>query len=106
MPETKKISQDDKVWGVISYLWILSLVALAVKKDNGFVRFHANQGALLFVISFVGIIPLFGWLINVFVFIFAIVAMVKAYNGEKWELPLVAGAAKDFGDWLVKVLKI
>jgi len=94
MPETKKISQDDKVWGVISYLWILSLVALAVKKDNGFVRFHANQGALLFVISFVGIIPLFGWLINVFVFIFAIVAMVKAYNGEKWELPLVAGAAR------------
>jgi uncharacterized membrane protein len=106
MAETKKISQDDKIWGVLSYLWILSLVALAIKKDNDFVRFHANQGALLFVISFVGLIPVLGWFINIIICILAIIGLIKAYNGEKWELPLLGKPAKEFGNWLVKTLKI
>ncbi|MFA6594231.1 MAG: hypothetical protein WCT16_03135 [Candidatus Buchananbacteria bacterium] len=100
------LTQDQKAWGVISYLWILSLVALAAKKNDSYVRFHANQGVLLFVISFVGLIPVLGWLVSLIVAVTAIIAMVKAYNGEKWQLPLLAGPAKEFGAWLEKTLKL
>ena len=106
MPEIKSVSQDDKIWGLLSYFWIFSLIALASRKDNEFVRFHANQGALLFVLSLAGIIPMFGQLLMLAILIVAIIAMVKAYQGEKWELPLIAGVAKDFGDWLIKTLKL
>lgn len=105
MAEAKKISQDDKIWGVLSYLWVISIVALAMKKNNEYVRFHANQGALLCVISLVGIIPMLGQIVSLIVFILAIVGMVKAYNGEKWELPIIGKSAKEFGDWIVKTLK-
>ena len=104
MPEAKRVSQDDKIWGLLSYLWVVSIIALAMKKDNEFVRFHASQGALLFVISFVGIIPMLGWFINIFVIIFAVIGMIKAYNGEKWELPVIGKQAKEFGNWIVKTL--
>lgn len=106
MAETKKISQDDKVWGVLSYLWILSIVALAMKKDNDYVRFHANQGALLFVISLVGIIPMLGQLVGLIVLIVAIVCIIKAYSGEKWPIPIFAKQAKEFGGWVVKTLNL
>jgi uncharacterized membrane protein len=106
MSETKKITQDDKIWGLLSYIWIFSLVALVAKKDNDFVRFHANQGALLFILSLVGIIPGLGQLLVLVLCILAIIGMIMAYKGEKWELPLIGGVAKDFGDWIIKTMKI
>ncbi|MFA6526677.1 MAG: hypothetical protein WCT26_04690 [Candidatus Buchananbacteria bacterium] len=106
MAEEKKITQDDKIWGVLSYLWILSIVALAMKKDNDYVRFHANQGALLFVISLVGIIPVLGQLVGLIVFIVAIVCIIKAYSGEKWPIPIFAKQAEEFGGWVVKTLNL
>ncbi|MFA5124726.1 MAG: hypothetical protein WC473_02780 [Patescibacteria group bacterium] len=102
----KTLTSDQKIWGAISYLWVLSLVALAVKKNDSYVRFHANQGVLLFVISFVGFIPVLGWLINLIIAIVAIIAIIKAYEGEKWQLPLLAGPAKQFGAWLEKTLNL
>lgn len=106
MSETKKVTQDDKIWGLLSYLWIFSLVALIMKRDNEFVRFHANQGILLFVISFVGWVPMLGQLIMLLICILAIIGMIQAYQGEKWELPLLGGVAKEFGTWVLKTLKI
>ncbi|MFA6255056.1 MAG: hypothetical protein WC675_03415 [Patescibacteria group bacterium] len=109
MAETKSQlnPQEKKIWAAVGYLWILSLVALAARKDNDFVRFHASQGALLFVISVVfWFIPGLGWLLNIVVGIAAIVGIIKALQGEKWELPIVGGWAKGLGDWVVKTLKL
>jgi len=106
MSETKNVSQDDRLWGLLSYFWVFSIIALIIKKNNGFVRFHASQGLLLFVISLAGIIPGLGQLLMLAICVVAIIGMVKAYGGDKWELPLLAGVAKDFGDWTVKTLKI
>jgi len=105
MPETN-ISQEQKIWGAIAYVWILSVVALAARKKDEYIRFHANQGFLLFVISVVVIIfPPF-WFINVIVGIIAVVGIIKALKGEKWELPLLADIAKKLGDWLIKTVKL
>jgi len=42
MSEHKTISQDDKLWAALSYLWIVSLIVLSARKGNEYVRYHAN----------------------------------------------------------------
>lgn len=102
-----KISSEQKVWAAASYLWILSLVVLAARKNSVYIRFHANQGFLLFVISLVSILlgPI-GMVLNILVVIASIFAIIKALQGEKWELPALGGFAKNLGDWVVKTLKL
>lgn len=106
MPEKKSVSQDEKIWGVLAYFWVFSIVALALKKNNSFIKFHASQGVLIFLLSFVFIIPFLGWIIGILLCVLAIIALIKAYNGEKWELPLLGGVAQELGDWLIKTLKL
>jgi len=109
MAETKSQinPQEKKIWAAVGYLWILSLVVLAARKENEFVRFHASQGALLFVMSVVFMfIPVLGWLLNLLVGIAAVFGIIKALQGEKWELPIISPWAKGLGDWVVKTLKL
>lgn len=94
--------------GALAYLGgILSaILLLIVEKDNKFVRFHAMQslitfiaiivvvGILSIVASFVwvlfALIPLI-WLLGLIVVVFLI---YKAYNGEKYKLPLIGDIAE------------
>ncbi|MEI6288158.1 MAG: hypothetical protein WCP18_01040 [bacterium] len=101
---TEKISQEQKIWGAVSYLWVFSIVALASRKKDEYIRFHANQGAFLFVASIpLMFIPMLGWLL---VGIIAIVGIINALQGEKWELPLVGEMPKQLGDWIIKTIKL
>lgn len=100
-------SQEDKLWAAASYLWIISLIALAARKDNAYIRFHANQGALLALIWTISmIIPGVGWLLGLVVAVAALVGLVKALSGERWPLPLIAPTAEKFGDWIITTFKL
>ncbi len=102
--KSKQSPSEEKIWAAVSYLWILSLVA---RKNNPFVRFHASQGALLFALSIIFmLIPGIGWLLNILIGIAAIIGIIKALQGEKWEIPVVGQFAIKFADWLVKTLKL
>jgi len=104
---TTKPNMEEKVWGAVSYVWVLSLVALAARKNNDYVRFHASQGTLLFILSLIFmIIPVIGWIINIFLVIAMVIGIVKSLQGKKWELPLVAGVSKSLADWIVKKAKL
>lgn len=106
---TKKIStsEEGRLWAAASYLWIISIVVLAVRKNDNFARFHANQGSLLFIISIpMMFIPVVGWLINLIICILAIIGIIKALTGERWELPLLGSVAAKFGGWIVKTFKL
>ncbi|OQA36580.1 MAG: Chloroplast import component protein (Tic20) [Parcubacteria group bacterium ADurb.Bin326] len=106
MSEHKTISQDDKLWAALSYLWIVSLIVLSARKGNEYVRYHADQGALLFALSFIGLIPVIGWIVSIFVLVLMVLGLVKSLQGEKWPLPLLSDSAKSFGEWLVTTLKL
>lgn len=83
--------QDNKVLAAISYLWVLSLIVLLVKKDSKFAKFHAKQGLVLFIASIIlGFVPVLGWLLELVVVIFVIVGLLKALSGEYWKMPLVS----------------
>ncbi|MFH1111844.1 MAG: DUF4870 domain-containing protein [Patescibacteria group bacterium] len=92
------LTQDEKTWAAMSYLWILCLVPLLLRRQSSYVNFHAKQGFGLFVVelivSVVSIIPVLGWLIAFigwFVFvILSVMGLVSALSGKRWRLPMVA----------------
>ena len=95
MEEKKPVStsSDSNLMAALSYVWILSVVMLIVKKDDEFVKFHAKQGLILFIISFVGVIPVIGWFIWLVVVVLDIVGFIKALSGEHYKVPVVGDLA-------------
>lgn len=105
MIDKSKLTQEEKIWGAVSYIWVVSIIALASKKNDEYIRFHASQGALLFVCSLFSWIPVIGWLLGLAVAILAIIGIIKALQGEQWEIPVIGQTAKKFGDWIIATLK-
>jgi len=96
---------DENVAGLLCYLvgWVSGLVFFLIEKDSKFVKFHAMQSIITFVALTVimwiaNVIPLIGWLIAGLVGLLAlvlwIILMIKAYNGEKFKLPVIGDLAE------------
>lgn len=89
---------ENKYVAMLSYLGILFLVPMLVKKDSPFAQFHAKQGLVIAIAWIVGgfvfWFPLFGWAAAALLFVVNIMALVKTYNGEAWEIPVVTDAVK------------
>ena len=93
------------VAALLSYLlgFITGIVFFIIEKENKFVRFHAMQSIVVFGFLFVlGIIlpfiPIIGWLLLPFLWIFDVVVwivlMVKAYQGDHFKLPVAGDIAE------------
>ena len=94
--DTKDV-EENKVMGALAYL-IFFLPLITSAKNSKFAKEHAKQSLILLLVSIVGstvltIIPILGWLILPFftlaIFVFYIIAFVKAIQGEFWEVPLI-----------------
>ena len=84
-------SQENKLLAAISYLWIVSIIMLLVKKDSKLVQFHAKQGLVLFIVSIIlWFIPVIGWILNLLVVVAVVVGFIKALSGEYYKLPGVS----------------
>lgn len=104
--------EQNKIFGVISYLGLLFLVPLIAAKQSKFAMYHCNQGAILFVIAVccwialavisavVHLIPFLGLVLGILlVFVhFAlwigilalmIVGIINAVNGKMKPLPVI-----------------
>jgi len=97
---------DPKLGGLLCYLLgaITGIVFLVIEKEDDFVRFHAYQstatfGALLVLSVVVGFVPVIGMvggmLLGPITLILWIVLMVKAFQGERFKLPVVGDWAED-----------
>ena len=87
--------EANKVMAALSYVWILSIIFLLVKKDSTFVQFNAKQGVVIFSDSLIlGFVPIIGWLLNVVLLVFAIMGIVAAWQGKTTKLPLVSTVAE------------
>jgi len=95
--ETPKKIDDNKVIAILSYIGVLCLIPLLMKKDDKFVFFHAKQGLVLFVIeiitSLVLMIPILGWIIapiaSLIWLVLSIIGIVNVLGGEMKELPIL-----------------
>jgi uncharacterized membrane protein len=100
-------SADNKLWIYLAYIFVnffglLGLVGLAVVKDDDHVRFHCAQAfalglpcAVVFILlSWIPIVNILGWLLDVAVFVYALYVMIKAANGEHFKIPVVGDFAE------------
>jgi uncharacterized membrane protein len=110
---------DANLAGLLCYLfgWVSGLIFFLIEKDNKFVRFHAMQSillnvalialyvvsgiltAILFFVPVLGkmLIGLIGIIMAIAPLAFlglAILLMVKAYQGEKFKLPIIGDMAE------------
>jgi uncharacterized membrane protein len=111
-PKQTSTGLEPNLAGALSYLcgWVTGLVFYLMEKENNFVRFHAMQSIIVsaaFTVLFIacailGNIPVIGWLfylvgypvVGLVSFIVWILLMVKAYQGERYRLPVVGELAE------------
>jgi uncharacterized membrane protein len=79
--------------------WVTGLIFLLVEKNDQFVRFHAMQSVVTFgALNLLVMVPFIGWMLSPIVaivgFILWLVLIVKAYQGEKFKLPLAGDFAE------------
>lgn len=80
-------------------IWVTGLIFLLLEKEDEFVRFHAMQSLVTFGgLTILTMVPLLGWILAPLAmllgFILWLVCIMKAYQGEKFELPIVGEFAK------------
>ncbi|HCM42696.1 MAG TPA: DUF4870 domain-containing protein [Candidatus Omnitrophota bacterium] len=82
---------------------ITGVIFFLIEKENKFIRFHAVQSAVVFGALFVlqvvlPVIPFFGGILTPLVSLASVVLwvvmMIKAYQGEKFKLPIVGDIAE------------
>jgi uncharacterized membrane protein len=74
--------------------WVSGALFLAIEKNSPFVRFHAWQSVLTFLPIFLAlwILPIW-WIFWPFSVILWLLLMYKAFQGERFKLPLVGDIA-------------
>ena len=89
---------DRKLFALLSYLGILVVIPLLLKRDDDFVMFHAKQGLVLMIGTFLAVLlmPFFGLgsLLMLFIFILSIMGIIASLQEKKTRLPLVGDIAE------------
>ena len=104
MPQDKPDTvQEKRFIAALSYIWVLCLVPLLTRRQDEYCQFHAKQGLVLFIGSFVvmvlGMIPILGWLIILplgwlVIIVLSILGIINALQGKMWEMPFLGKYAK------------
>ena len=99
--ENKTDSLPKNTKAALCYVggWITGLVFLLIEKEDKEVRFHAMQSLLAFAgLTILSMVPVIGWMISPLVmiagFILWLVLIIKTYQGERVELPVIGDLAK------------
>jgi uncharacterized membrane protein len=100
-PQPTSTNKDGNVNALLTYVagWVTGLVFLLIEKDDQFIRFHAAQSFVLFgALTVITFVPFLGQLLGVILWplsmVLWIVLMVKAYKGEKFELPVIGNVVR------------
>ncbi len=92
------MSVQPNMAGAFCYLglFITGLIFLFMEKENKFVRFHAMQSTIVFGCLFVLSIMLsfLGGIVTLVMLGLWVFLMYKAYQGEKFKLPVVGDIAE------------
>jgi uncharacterized membrane protein len=97
---------DENLASALTYVlgFLTGIVFFLMEKENKTVRFHAMQSIITFlgtfvvivVISFIPFINLITPLLGLVVLILWLVLIIKAFQGEKFKLPVVGDMAESY----------
>ena len=97
-PIASDISQDDKLWALLSYLFpIIGLILLFIdeKKNRPFIKYHAVHAVALAVVQMILTVLVVGICTSIFYLIYLIVLGIKAYKGEYITIPWLTDFIKN-----------
>lgn len=104
LPDENSIEDDERLFGAIAYVPFFSVFVIAMKKESAFAQYHAWQAFTILV--FLVAITAFGWIfsflgisflahiVDLFLFIAAIIASFAAFRGRYIFLPFISSMAK------------
>lgn len=97
-PENDRTIREGKIFAILSYLSILCIIPLILKKDNEFVLAHGKQGLVIFVAQvgvFILSIPFQGFLqLGLFIlFVMSFIGIIAVLRGQYIELPVISKVA-------------
>lgn len=94
----------ENVAGLLCYIlgFITGIIFIIIEKENKFVRFHAMQSIILsgslfvlqIALSMIPFLVMISSLLGLAGLIIAIFLMYKAYQGEKYKLPIIGDIAE------------
>lgn len=104
-PQAGSEQKPDVLMCILSYLGLFSLIPFFVKKDDPYISWHARQGVLLAIASFViyavlfvlSMLPGLGMILMPVVAVFglgvlglSIWCMIQACQGKRWPIPVLS----------------
>lgn len=95
------VTTTEKLWGLLSYVPLLAVLALVIHPRSDYIKLHGRQGLLLFLIFFfsifIYIVPLIGYIIggviHLAVIIIGLFSMFQAFIGNWWKIPVLGDVA-------------
>ena len=113
LPQKTSMGMEPNLAGALSYLcgWVTGLIFYLMEKESNFVRFHAMQSIVTFggltvlsiAFSILGMLPIPGTgmisflaqlAIGIGGFVLWVVLMLKAYQNERFHLPVAGEIAE------------
>jgi len=88
---------EENIAGLLSYVvgWVTGLIFFLIEKDSRFVKFHAMQSIITFMTVFIlSWIPFLNIVVGILALVLWILLMIKAYQGEKFKLPVIGDLAE------------
>lgn len=85
---------------------VTGIIVLLVEKSDDYVRYHALQSIALSIVWLGGwvvlmVIPVLGWILlpiwGLLMFVFWLVAIVKAWQGQWFRLPVIGEYVAKYG---------
>ena len=81
---------DAQNTGWIAYVTLVGWFIAFFAGDREGAKFHINQALVIWIAMFVcGIIPVIGWIAEIFVFVCFVMGLIAAIKGEEKEVPLL-----------------
>lgn len=103
--EKSSTGLEPRLAAVLSYLFgfVSGIIFLVIERDSEYVRFHAMQSTVTFISLFVisvlaRVLPLGGlipWLVHVASLVLWALLMIKAWQGERYMLPMIGEMADE-----------
>lgn len=92
---------ESKLMAALSYVGVLVLVPLLVRRDDAFVRWHAKQGLVLLIGMVMALlavvwVPVIGNVLFLVLLVVSVIGLVQALLGRRWKIPIIGQVADSF----------
>ncbi len=94
------LTNEQKIFSLLAYIPMGFIPALVTKSKDEYCKYHAKQGAALFLVSLaaimiLGIFSIFlgSFLLKIYLLLYVVISVVaakKAYDGNKWPIPIIS----------------